>query len=177
VSLQLTEPVIAGLVNRLTNDLAAAIAAINAQAPVVADGYLIEQPQQVLDFFPPLSLLTVFPTVAVAEAGGSLTDDIGSAGTGDWQFAIRCYVQDPDQQALTRKLRRLRLACAQVVMNGRQVPDAPGYSSGGGLAAWGVRWLRLDPGQTLGEMAPGGGSVGMYMSWSGFVVECKDDDA
>jgi hypothetical protein len=167
VSIQLTEPIVAGLVAKLNQDLPAAIDALNAS---LTDETTVAYPQQILDHFPPLETLLVFPTVAVAEGAGTFSDDTGWSATGRYELAVHCYVSSTDQQVLVTQLRRLRTAVARVVMDGRTVPTA----DLSGTSAWGLVLKRLVPGATLGEFGPQG--VETFMSWCGIVIEVTCDE-
>lgn len=168
MSLQLTEPIVSALVSRLGDPLNAVIDALNLE---LADDITVAYPARVVDHFPPLATMTTFPQVAVAEGPGSFQDDTGYSATGVYQLVIRCYVSDADQQRLATKLRRLRLAVARTVLANRVIPTADGSTN----AAWGVRLVRIDPGQTLGDLSAQG-KVTSFMSWCGLVIEAMTDE-
>jgi hypothetical protein len=170
MSLQLTEPLVAALVARLGADgtLNGFIDTFNAE---LADPNTVPYPEHVLDHFPPLAELTVFPTIGVAEGPGSFTDDIGSSATGRYQLSVHVYLSEADQQTLVTKLRRLRTAVARCVLEGRTLPTADGT----GTAAWGVRLVRLNPGEILGEYSHTG-RITSFLAWCGLTIECEADE-
>lgn len=160
--LQLNEPVIRALVDRLTADLPATVAEINAG---VTDGYLIDPPAQVLPMVPSIGLLTDWPTVAIQDLPTHLQDDIGSSATTVAELAIVCFLVDSDLQALGWKLRRYARALATVALAGRNLGDG----------AWGVTFRGTQPGPTLGD-AEDPANVKTYTSWTSVVIRAKRDE-
>ena len=162
------EPVVDGLVAKLQADLPAAIDAVNAQ---VTDGLTVDRGAlQVLDHVPHILTLHQWPTIGVAEGPSIAEDDTGFEFTEVDELHVVCYLQDADQQALARRLRRLRLAVVRVCLSGgRVIPSVvPGTN-----AAWGVTLRRIDPGQTLGEAEAE--HVKTWMSSVRVVIGCKSD--
>lgn len=129
------EPVIAAVVARLNDELAPYIDAVNAEAD---DGIVCEQPVDVLDFVPPRSIITDTPLLAVMEGTFTLEDDTGWGATGHCPITVVNYVTDYEPRPLAMKLRRMDRAIIQCVLKGRQVGPA-----------WGVTFVRSDPGPTL----------------------------
>ena len=166
-----TEQAVDALRDRLEADLPAAITAINAEAPATADGYTIENPQLVLDYVPPLDHLNTFPTVCVAQGPGRFEDDNAWHATGVYELAAVAFLQDSDQQALTRRIRRYNLALMRVVLKDRNL------GSGTGIP-WGVTLKRIDFGPALADMdgladdAP----PRAYITFTAVVVEVKLDE-
>lgn len=163
------EPVIAGLVKRLEDELPAAIDDVNADQ---TDGILIDRAHlQVLDHVPHILTLHQWPTIGVAEGPGRYEDDTGHEATGVHELQIVAFMQDADLQTLAKKLRRIFVAVERVALAGRVIPHA---TLGGVNAAWGVQRLRRLPGPTLGEEDPG--SVVTWMSSVSLVLLARTDE-
>lgn len=163
------EPVIAGLVQRLTDFLPGEIDAVNAQ---VTDGMTIDRSGlQILDHVPHILTLHQWPTIGVAEGPGRYEDDSGFEATGVHELHIVCFMQEADQQTLVRNLRRLLVAIERTVLEGRVIPHP---TVDGVNAAWGVVRLRRSPGQTLGEDLAE--NVRTWMSSTALVIQAKTDE-
>jgi len=163
--LQLIEPVVVALVDRIENGIAAEVAIANLD---ITDGYTIEAPAQVLDYIPPLPTILAFPTVGIQHSGGAFEDDNCWSATGVWDAAVVVFVQDADQAGLVRRLRRLTRALARVVLAQRQIT---------GTGVWSVNLVRVDYGPTLGELPPDERVVTTYWSWASLQVQCRQDEA
>lgn len=129
------EPVIAAVVTRLTDELAPFIDGVNAEAD---DGIVCEQPVAIFDFVPPRSMITDTPLLAVMEGPFTLEDDTGWGATGNCHITVVNYLTDYDPRHLAMKLRRMDRAIIECVLKGRSIPPA-----------WGVTFVRSDPGPTL----------------------------
>ncbi len=161
------EPVIAALKRRLDDDLPAAIAAVNA---AVTDGTLIDAPQAILDYMPPLELLLAFPTIAIGEGPGRIEDDTGHASTGVHELSVVAFVQADDQQTLVRQLRRMRTAVLRTILDERRLEDAIDPTRN---RAWGVQLRQVVPGPTLGDLQAQ--SVVTWWSYVRIVIEARSD--
>jgi hypothetical protein len=169
MSVRLTEPVVAALVARLTSDLTAQIDQVNAEA---TDEIAVRYPQRVLDHLPTLEVMTAFPVVAIGEGAGNLTDDTGHSMTGQYTISVLVYESDADQQVLTTRLRRLRLAAFRTVVAGRTLPTA----DGSGIAAFGLDPRRLIAGDRLADFDRSTQKIASFMGYCGFTVECLTDE-
>lgn len=160
MAIELNEPIVRALVERLEAELPAAIAAVNQD---VDDGIQIAEPAQVHDFLPTPNLLTVFPTIGIGDGPSTFSDDTGFSATGEHHLLVVCYLQDASQNALARQLRRYVRAVARVVLAGRRLGDA----------AWSVSLVRVVPGPTLADDPE---DPREWMSWSGIEIAAKRDE-
>jgi hypothetical protein len=160
MAIQLNEPIIVELVERLDSDLAGTITAINAG---VTDGYTIDPPAEVYDYIPPPGVLTAFPSVGIGDAPSTFEDDIGSSATGRHGILIVAYQQADEQRKLVWSLRRYAQAITRVVLQGRKLDSA----------AWGTGLVAVRPGPTL-EDDPESPSV--WTSWVGVEIWAKRDE-
>ena len=159
MAIQLNEPVIAALRDRLEDDLPAAITSLNAS---VTDGFTISNPVNVYDFIPPVALLLDFPTVGIGDAPSTFEDDQGFSMTGRHRLLICAYLSDPDQRALAWKLRRYSQAIVRVLRSDQQI--GPGWGSG---------VERIDPGPTLTDNPE---APQTFTSWVGVAIWVKTDE-
>lgn len=160
----LNEFAVAALVQRLKDDLPGQVAAINAAAAVVADGYTITEPAEILDYVPSPDAIGSWgpPTIGVQDGGSLFGDDTGFSATGDHELAVVIFVGDADQQALTRRLRRYQRAIASAALRDRRL--APGV--------YGTRLKRIRPGPTLDrEQGPQ-----TWVTWTAVVIGCLVDE-
>lgn len=163
------EPVIDGLVKRLQDELPAIVTQVNSEH---TDGVAIKPPDKVLDHVPPVETLFDTPLVGVAEGPQRFEDDIGSSATGISEIIVVCYVQSDDQQTLVTHLRRWRTALLRGCLPAtRTIPHA---TTAGVNAAWAVNLVRVEPGQTLGEMEAE--QVRSWLSWVRLVLEARHDE-
>lgn len=164
MAIQLNEPIIVEIVERLRDDFDDAVTAINAG---VTDGFTIEAPDaaQVLDYPPPPELLTVFPTLSVSDGVSRFEDDQGYSATGKHLVLICAFCQDPDQQALAWRLRRYAQAIVRTVLAGRKLDTA----------AWGTGLEGVYPGPAYADNADPE-SVTSWMSWVGVRIWAKRDE-
>jgi hypothetical protein len=169
MTVHLTEPVVAGLVARLSDSLGAQIDQINAEA---TDEIAVRYPQRTLDHLPTLEVMTDFPVIGVGEGTGNMGDDTGHSMTGTYTMTICVYESDADTQTLTTRLRRLRLAAFRTVIDGRVLPTA----DGSGIAAYGIRPMRLLAGDRLADFDRHAQTITSFMGWCGFTVECLCDE-
>lgn len=159
--LDLNEPVVAALKTRLETDLPAVIAQVNA---AVTDGFTITDPKQVLDFLPPQSHLTAFPTVAIGDGPTRFEDDIATSATGRHEIMMLAFLQDSDQRALAWKLRRYGRAIASTALQGRALGSAQG---------WGMGLVSIVPGPTLGDDPE---HPRTFYSWTAVTIWVKGDE-
>lgn len=138
MTIQLNEPVVTTLRNRLEAQLPAIITAINA---LVTDGYTIENPQRVLDYVPPVTDMNALPLLGISDGEMRLEDDTGWGATGVFDLSIVVFLQHSDQRQLVWMLRRY----AQAVVRAARTPTV-GMGEG-----WGVYNFRVRPGPTLGR--------------------------
>ena len=160
MAIELNEPVVDALVSRLNSNLAATITTVNGEH---SDDYDLDNPEQVLDYIPPTSLLTAFPTIGIGDGPSRFEDDIGASATGVHQVMVVVYLQEAEQVALARKLRRYAVAIARVILEDRNR----------GSDAWGTVLNRVDPGPTLAD-APENPQT--FMSWVGLTITAKRDE-
>ncbi len=169
MSVNLTEPVVAAFVARLTDNLTAQIDALNAEA---TDEVTVRYPQLILDHLPTLEVMNAFPVIGVGEGPANLTDDTGHSMTGSYQITVCVYESDADQQTLTTRLRRLRLAAFRTTIADRVLPTADGQ----GTAAYGIVPQRLAPGDRLADFDRHAQRVTSFMGWCGFTLTCLTDE-
>lgn len=134
------EKIVAAVRARLVAELAGFVDQINA---LHTDGIDVTKPddQFIYEFIPPRSMMVNFPCIGIQEGTFYLEDDTGWGGTGVVQISVVSYEQDPDPDALAKKLRRLDAAVTACVLDGRRMPPD----------GWGVKFIRSDPGPTLGR--------------------------
>ena len=162
------EHVIDAVVAKLIDSLDAYIAAINDRD---TKGIVLgEVPaDRIFDYPPTIREIVDFPALGVAELpSGGWTQDVGDDATAEHAFAIICFDQDPEQQRLTTKLRRLRQAVYSCVMDGRKI-DHPTDPM---LGAWGVRFEGYRPGRTLGI----GDDPRSWISWTSVAFTALAED-
>lgn len=157
--MELSEPIIEAITTRLDSELGDVIDSINAE---VEDGYQLDPPFEVLDYVPPLRLMTNFPLVCVADGGSRFEDDTSWSATGVHKFIVVVFIEDLDQRGLARKLRRYSKALATVVLRDRNL--AP--------VAWGVTLDRIEPGPTLGRRQ----GPNTRLSWVAVSFTAKTDE-
>jgi hypothetical protein len=160
MTITLNEPVIDALVARLNTDLAAQITAVNGEH---SDSFTVETPAQVLDFVPPRSHLSKFPTIGVADGPSRFEDDIGGSATGRHEIMVLVFLQDEDQRGLARKLRRYSQAIVRTVLAGRNL----------GSGAWGTGLVSVVPGPTLGDHPE---NPRTFMSWTAVTIWAKKEE-
>lgn len=163
------EPIKDGLVAMLKSDLPTIVDQVNAEH---TDGYTIGQAHAILDHVPPVETLFETPLIGVAEGPQRFEDDIGSSATGVSELVVVVYVQADDQQTLVKHLLRWRLALLRGCLPAARAIPHP--TQAGVNAAWSVRPLRVDPGQTLGEMDAE--QVKTWLSWVRVVLEVRHDE-
>ena len=130
----LNVPVVAALKARLDSDLATAIALVNADSAID-----IEAPQLIVDFVPPLSLITAFPTVGIGDGPIRFEDDNAHSATIRSEVMLIAYLQNADQAVLASQLRAYARALVSCALDGRTL----------GTGAWGTGLIQVDPGPTL----------------------------
>lgn len=135
--IQTVEKQVTALVARLHDRLPDAVDRVNAERP--APDFPLKRPAQVLDYAPPLSRLTSFPTVAVVQGQTRFTDDTGDALTGWQSLTVVVYLQSTEPRALAWGLRRYADAVMDVVLADRNLGDN----------GWGIVPVSVDPGPSL----------------------------
>jgi hypothetical protein len=167
---QLTEPIVYALLARLQDP-----AQLNAEIANIAAGTTRQDeanslvpipPVQVLDFIPPPSYLTDFPTVGIQDTTTVLEDDTGHSATGRHTMGIVVFCSDPDQHILAWQLRRYVQAITRVVLAGRNLGGEAG------LAAWGTGMSRVAWGPTLESTA----TPTTWMSWAMLQIWAKREE-
>ena len=162
MAIDLTEPLVAALHQRLVDDLPAAVAAVNAE---VDDGYELAAPDdaQILPYIPPPSDLLSPPTIGVGEGTSRFEDDIGSSATGRHELLIVVYEQTADQLGLALRLRRWARVLTRVALEGRSLPPV----------AWGTGLVGTAPGPTLVDDAD---NPREWFSWTGIRIWAKTEE-
>lgn len=159
------EGIIDALYARLTTDLPTYIDAVNAEH---SDGIVVAHPAATLEYVPPPSQLTAFPTVGVGQGPDKQEDDNGFDATGVYDLHIVAYLQDSDQRALAKQVRRMKLAVQRCVLEGRHIGTGTG-------TAWGVVYLAGDYGPLLSKN-PSDNPNGTYMTFCVVAIRCKGDE-
>src|SRR5437868_4386248 len=88
--LQLIEPVILAVQQRLQQDLPAELDITNGDYD---DEVVLEPPAVVLDYIPAEEELVQFPMIGLLHRSGVFQDDIGSSATGVYDITIIAYLQ------------------------------------------------------------------------------------
>jgi hypothetical protein len=160
--MELNEPVIRALHQRLVDELPTAAAAVNER---VDDGILLPDldTTQVLTHIPPPSERLQPPTIGIGDGPSELEDDEGFAATGRHELLIVVYEQSSDQDALAWLLRRWTSAIATVALRGRNLGDG----------AWGTGLIKSVPGPTLVDNPD---NPQEWLSWSGIRLWAKRDE-
>lgn len=166
MAIQLNEPAILAVKERLENNLPAAIDAINAE---VTDGHEIEPVVAVHTFIPPPDFLDDFPMIGIGDGPSTFEDDNGSSATGRHELLVVAYLQDAEQEALAWKLRRYLQAIARVVLKDRNLNDTVAG------AAWGTGLVRISAGPTLADNEDPK-HVKTWMTWAGVQIWVKRDE-
>lgn len=168
--LHLYEPAVDALVNRLRTSLDGYVTAVNAQ---VADTTMIDPvpADRVLPYVPPLDMVTAFPTVGVGRLPGRWRDDSGHSATGEYGLSVVAFVQDANQDALTKKADRTLRAVVSCVLDGR--PAAWGTDPG---QPYGVTLRELIPGAVLGDRPGPNQPPNSYLTWMGVAVTVLLDE-
>jgi hypothetical protein len=159
MTIDLNEPVIRALEQRLKGELPAAIAEINDS---VADGFTLAEPE-ILTYIPPPSDLLNPPVIGIGDAPSQFEDDTGFSATGKHELLIVAYDQSSDQEALSWQLRRWTTAIARVSLAGRRL----------GEAGWGTGLRGTAPGRTLVDDPE---NPREWFSWSGIRIWVKTDE-
>lgn len=168
ILLTLTDPTVRAMQARLQTDLPAAIALVNAQPHVIADGNLIQPPAQVLPHVQALETQTAWPLVCIQRNRATLQDDTGWAATITGSLTLLAFLQHPDQRQLTDQLDRYLQALATCAMQDRTL-------GGAGGAAWALTMGPIDYGPTMGQL-PGDSQVpNAFLSWAGLTISFRAD--
>jgi hypothetical protein len=158
---ELNEPVIRAIEQRLVDGLPAVIADINL-AGAATDGFTLVEPT-ILTYIPPPSDLLEPPVIGIGDAPTQFEDDTGFSATGRHELLIVAYDQSSEQEALAWKLRRWMQAIARIVLDGRSLGDG----------AWGTGLRGTAPGRTLVDNAD---DPREWFSWSGIRIWAKRDE-
>jgi hypothetical protein len=170
--IDLGEDIGAGLVAKIARELPAYLAEKNAQAHVVADGITADAPVLYLDHVPAIEVQRAWPLVGLVHGKSMFEDDQGYSMTGVHPFVVATFVQDHDQQALTRKIKRLTTCVAAAAIKDRYVPTA----DQSGRAAWGMRIMSVDWGEALADIPAGSDTPEAWLTWSEITLVCKTDE-
>lgn len=157
--LELNEPLVTALQQRLTSELPGLIDQINARQP--ADGALLDYPVAVLDYIPPPDSIADFPTFGIQDLPSKFEDDIGSALTGYHELAVICFETEADPRMLAWKLRRYAQAMMSAAIDTRRLGDGWGCGPKG-------NW----PGPTLDVQK----NPQVYMSWTAVGIWARRDE-
>lgn len=153
---EMMEPVIHGVVTRLTANIATTVTQVNARS---TDGINIAPPVAINDFMPTLAYLPEFPAYGIQDLPSRVVDDTGYGAVGVHEIIIWAFDQDPELRALAWRLRRHTQAILKAVLT------SDGTTPTRSLAvdeAYGIRIERIVPGPTLGREEPR-----VYMSMAG----------
>lgn len=139
MTINLNEDIVNTLRDRLEANLPAVIDDINSthQDPL----YPMQYPYQVLDYIPPVSELTGFPTLGISDGNIAFEDDTGWGATGVFDLTVVCFLQSSNHRELVWWLRRYGQAIVRVTLAGRRL----------GVEGWGVTLRDIRPGPTLGR--------------------------
>jgi hypothetical protein len=166
--LQLTEPLVAAMVDLLQANLNANIAAFNQTIP--GDPYQVPQVQQILPFVPvPSTLQGGMPAVGVQRLGGTFVNDMQYNMDADHRYAVVAIIQNADHQTLVHQLERMLECVAYTIHQDRLVGVPHGsqslLKSQGG--AWAVDFEDYSPGPLLGDLDPTDHEAPprTYLSW------------
>lgn len=160
--LQLTEIAVEAIHERLLLSLPDWIDTVNDD---VTDDHMIDRPALTLDYVPTLATLNEFPCVGIMHGRSTIEDDNGWSATGKHEIGVVTFLQETDQEALARKLRRYALAITNTILEDRDLGDGPGVP-------WGTGLIAVDYGPTLTEVE---GSRG-FMSWVATTIWVKLDE-
>lgn len=160
----LNEPILRACVVRLTTELPATIAEINAET---ADGIDLEMPpaDRILPIVPSLGTLRQWPVIGMQHLPGELTDDIGSSAVWVAQICVLAFESDADYLRLGWKLIRWERALESVLLEGRTL----------GADAFSVQGKGTRPGPTLGD-SEDPEKIKTYTSWTGVIIEVRAEE-
>jgi hypothetical protein len=165
----LNEPVVKAMAARLADELPAELARRRLGLPDDEAGMLLD-PGQVLDYPPTPGLLTVFPTVAIADLPSTIEDDTGHAADGHHELLLLVYLTEPDQRLLAWGLRRYAQALLAVALRGRCLEGDPDVDEGR-AAAWGTGASK--PTVVWGDTLADEDDPRQLLSWVGVRVWAK----
>ena len=160
MALELNEPLVRALRDRLEDEPPAEVAAINAAIP---DAFALEAPAQVLGHVPTDADFTAFPVVGITDGSSRFEDDTGWAATGVHELIVVAFLVNPDQEALAWQLRRYAKAIARVALRGRSLD--PSWEGG-------VTLVRVDPGPSLANEE----DPRTYFSWIAVTIQAKREE-
>lgn len=138
----------------------------------VTDGWLVEPPE-VLDYAPPISTVTFFPTVGIVTESESREDDVGREWTGVYHVGFAVFVQCSDPEGFGRLARRTARAVQAAVLADRRlvVEDTPAMTTGR-LESRGIAW-----GPAFADVPSGEGPPSAYMTWALVRVTSRHDES
>jgi len=165
VTIRGVEGIVDALYARLVADLSTYIDAVNAEH---TDGIVVPHPVDILEYVPPPSYLTAFPTIGVGHGPDRLEDDNGFDATGVYDLHLVAYLQDSDQRILAKMVRRMKLALQRCALEGRHLGTGTG-------TAWGVTYVAGDYGPLLSKN-PSDNTPGTYMTSCAILIRCKGDE-
>lgn len=161
--IQLNEPAIAAVKQRLEDGLADVVDTINAET---SDEISLPQPYEILDYLPTPNVLNDTPTIGIGDGPTTFEDDLGHYSIGRHELLIVVYVQHEDQRQLAWQLRRYLQAITRVVLDQRNLGDG----------GWGTTLIGTRPGDTLGDVGSDPDSVRSWLSWAGVAIRVKGDE-
>jgi hypothetical protein len=165
---ELTEPIVAALVERLENELPAVLAAINAG---VTDGYELRAPQLIIPQVPSVGTLRQWPTIGIQDLGLTFEDDIGSSFVAVAGLVVLVFEQSANLMELSWRLRRWERALVSILPKNRSLGPASDPD------AYSVQPVRTIPGPTLGD-SEDPKLVKTHVSWTGLELRCyREEDA
>jgi hypothetical protein len=88
-----------------------------------------------------------------------------------YRFSVLWFLQDANQDALTKKADRMLRAVASCVLEGRSWGDGDGLPWPGSIT---VR--DIIPGDALGDRPSANDPPKAYLTWGGIVVQAKFDE-
>jgi hypothetical protein len=163
MAIELNEPVISALHQRLVDELPAAIAAANEEIAASSFAFELAEPDQVLSYIPPPSDLLTPPTIGIGDGRSTFEDDEGFSATGKHATLIVIYDQSSEQEALAWQLRRWAKVVTRIALEGRRLGDA----------AWGTGLIEVVPGPTLVDNPE---NPREWLSWVGIRIWAKRDE-
>lgn len=111
-----------------------------------------------------------YPFIALLPGGDD--EPLDASGRVIWEnlITVACWLQDPDEEALARKLIRFARAVREVIMRYRR----PGSSYVDPVGGFGLQYKGSDPGPIFGTE---GDSAGAFVSWTtlSFQVQQQQD--
>jgi len=173
-TLNLAEPIVAGMVTLLTADLNDTIDLLNATE---SDAYAVPHAVQILPYVPVPSVLQGgMPAVGVQEIGAEFVDDLQFSADAVHEYAVVAILQHSDHMTLTLQLRRMAQAIAYTVQQDRMKGNVAG--SGGTMrlaGAMSVNLGRTEPGPLLADLDPVNADAPprSFLSWTALTFNSR----